>query len=105
MVTYHWWVLELEMACPDRLIEHDTHSQHRDGRLSADHEAYVGSNRSMSLFAQSRQLSLPKEDIPQSENVAEAIFEAGEDLCAVMVWGACAPVRLYLFVVVLGQKA
>jgi hypothetical protein len=59
----------------------------------------------MSLFAQSRQLSLPEGDIPQSENVAEAIFEAGEDLHAVTAWDACAPVRLYLFVVVLGQKA
>lgn len=93
------------MACPDRLTEHDTHSQHRDGQLSADHEASVGSNRSMYLFAQTRQLSLPKGDIPQSENVVEAILRAGEELRVVMAWDACAPVRLYLLVVVLGQRA
>lgn len=105
MVIYHWWVLGLEMACPDPLIEHDTHSQHRHGRITADHEAYEGSNRSMSLLEQSRKLSLRMGNIPHSENVAEAIFETGEDWCTVMAWDACAPVRLYLLVVVRGQKA
>jgi hypothetical protein len=73
------------MACPGRLLEHDRHCQHRDGRPSADHEAYVGSNPSMSpFFAQSRPFSLPKGDTAQSESVAEAIFEAGEHLCVAM---------------------
>jgi hypothetical protein len=73
------------MACLDRLLEHDRHCQHRDGRPSADHGAYVGSNPSISpLFAQSRHFSLRKGDTAQSESVAEAIFEAGEDLCGAM---------------------